>query len=322
MFASIQTEIRKKPAAVRRLFYAAVGIGSEAARRRQEGRPVPLVMKTSLRFFDRMVFSKIRERLGGRLKVAASGAAPLGKELAEFYAAIGMPLIEGYGLTEGGVAALNPLDRPKPGSIGKMLPGVEARTADDGELMLKSPCLFSGYYKDPDSTAAVLRDGWLATGDIAEKDAEGYWYITGRKKELIVASNGKKIYPSQIESLFKTEPLINQVLLIGDRMPYVAALITVNIAVAETLKGMEGLRGTGMAAISQAAPVAAEVDRAVKQVNKHLAPFEQIRKYKVLDRDFTVESGELTPTMKLRRSKVLENYRSMVSEMYMGRDAE
>ena len=258
-------------------------------------------MRLSLAFFDRVVFRKIRERLGGRFKIAASGAAPLGKDLGEFFAAIGMPLVEGYGLTEGGVVALNPLDRPKAGSIGKLLPGVEARLEDDGELMLRSPCLFTGYYKDPQATAAVLRDGWLATGDIAEADAEGYWYITGRKKDLIVSSNGKKIYPARIEVLFKREPLINQVLLIGDRMPYVTALFTVNGTLEETRRAVE---------------------QAVKDVNKQLAGFEQIRKFKILDGDFSIDRGEVTPTMKIRRARVLENYRSAVSEMYLGKDVD
>lgn len=301
VYSTITAEIRKRPAMVRKLFYLGLGAGSEASRLRQSGKPVPAVLRASLAFFDRVVFKKIRERLGGRMRIAASGAAPLGKDLAEFYAAIGMPLVEGYGLTEGGVAALNPLDRPKAGSIGKLLPQVEARIEDDGELMLRSPCLFSGYYNDPDATAAVLRDGWLATGDIAEVDAEGYWYITGRKKELIVSSNGKKIYPARIEVLFKREPAINQVLLIGDRMPYVTALFTVNGTVDET-------RGA--------------VEQAVKDVNKQLASFEQIRKFKILERDFSIDRGEVTPTMKIRRSRVLENYRSLVSEMYMGKDVE
>ena len=208
VYSSISVEIRKRPAR-----------DAEAVlpRRRHWDRkppacasrrkPVPAWMRAALRGFDKIMFAKIRERLGGRIRVAASGAAPLGKDLAEFYAAIGMPLIEGYGLTEGGVAALNPLDRPKSGSIGKLLPGVEARIEDDGELLLRAPCLFSGYFNDPAATAAVLRDGWLATGDIAEMDAEGYFYITGRKKELIVSSNGKKIYPARIEALLKREPL-------------------------------------------------------------------------------------------------------------------
>ncbi len=301
VYSTISTELRKRPAMVRRLFYAGLGVGSEASRLRQAGKPVPAWMKTSLKFFNKVVFSKIRERLGGRIRIAASGAAPLGKDLAEFYAAIGMPLIEGYGLTEGGVAALNPLDRPKSGSIGKLLPGVEARIEADGELLLRSPCLFSGYYKDPEATAAVLRDGWLYTGDIAESDSGGYWYITGRKKELIVSSNGKKIYPSRIESLFKREPLINQVLLIGDKLPYVTAIFTVN--------GTPG----------DVRPV---VEKTVKDVNKELASFEQIRKFKILERDFTIDEGELTPTMKIRRNRVLENHRALVSEMYMGKDVD
>jgi long-chain acyl-CoA synthetase len=301
VYSTISTEIRKRPAAVRKLFYLGVGVGSEARRLREAGKPVPAWMRSSLRFFDRVVFSKIRQRLGGRIRIAASGAAPLGKDLAEFYAAIGMPLIEGYGLTEAGVVAFNPLDRPKPGSIGKLLPGVEARIEEDGELMLRSPCLFSGYFKDPQATAAVLRDGWLATGDIADCDRDGYYYITGRKKEMIVASNGKKIYPSRIEGLFKREPVISQVLLIGDRMPYVTALFTVNGDPSETQT---------------------TVERAVKAVNKQLAPFEQIRKFKILDREFSIEHGELTPTMKVRRSRVLENHRALVSEMYLGRDID
>ncbi|HEV8147056.1 MAG TPA: long-chain fatty acid--CoA ligase [Bryobacteraceae bacterium] len=301
VYSTISTEIRKRPAAVRRLFHTALGLGAEAARRRQQGKPVPAWIRASLGILDPIVFAKIRERLGGRLRIAASGAAPLGKDLAEFYAAIGMPLIEGYGLTEGGVAALNPLDRPKAGSIGVLLPDTEARIEDDGELMLRSPCLFIGYYKDPEATAAVLRDGWLATGDIAERDADGYYYITGRKKELIVSSNGKKIYPSRIESMFKREPLINQVLLVGDRLPYVTAIFTVNGTPDETRSAVE---------------------TAVKNVNRELASFEQIRKFKILEREFSIAHGEVTPTMKVRRGRVLENHRALVSEMYMGRDIE
>jgi long-chain acyl-CoA synthetase len=301
VYSTVSAEIRKRPAAVRRLFYTAIGLGSEASRRKQQGKEVPRWMRTSLRIFDRLVFSKIRERLGGRMRLAASGAAPLSKDLAEFYSAIGMPLIEGYGLTEGGVAVLNPLDRPKAGSIGKLLPGVEARIEEDGELMLRGASLFSGYYKDPEATAAVLRDGWLATGDIAECDADGYYYITGRKKELIVSSNGKKIYPSRIEGMLKREPSINQVLLIGDRMPYVTALFTV-------YGSPEDVRSV--------------IAKAVKEVNKQLASFEQVRKFKILERDFSIEQGELTPTMKVRRNRVLENHRTLVNEMYMGKEVD
>jgi long-chain acyl-CoA synthetase len=319
IFASINAEIKKRSAISKKLFHGAVGLGAEVSRLREENKPVPKWMQTSLKLAERLVFSKIRARLGGRIRLAASGAAPLGKDLARFYAAIGMPLIEGYGLTEGGVTCLSPIDRPKSGSIGLALPGVELRFADDGELLIKSPTLFSGYYKDPASTAAVLRDGWLYTGDIAEIDPDGYVYITGRKKELIVSSNGKKIYPARIEVLFKTEPIVNQVVLIGDRLPYVTALLTVNAANAETLKGMDA-RKAEPGKLGDAAPVQAEIRKAVARVNKQLAPFEQIRKFRVLERDFSIETGELTPTMKVRRNRVLENHRELVSELYMGKE--
>ena len=320
MYASITTEIRKKPALVRKLFYLGVGIGSEASRARQEGREPATWVKSSLAFFDAVVFSKIKQRLGGRLRIAVSGSAPLSKDLAEFYAAIGMPLIEGYGLTEGGVVALNPVDRPISGSIGKPLPEVEMKVAEDGELLIRGETVFWGYYKDPEASAAVLRDGWLHTGDIAEIDAQGYVRITGRKKELIVSSNGKKIYPSKIESLFKTEPLVNQVLLVGDRLPYMTALITINPHAAETLKGVAALPSRALEDLAGSDPVQSEIQRIVKKVNSQLAPFEQIRRFRVLPREFSLEAGELTPTMKLRRTKVLDNFRDEISALYLGRD--
>lgn len=314
VYASVCTEIKKKPAMVRRIFYAAIGLGSEAARYRERGEPVPGWLKLALKPFEGLVFNKIKTRLGGRMKVAASGAAPLGKDLADFYASIGMPLIEGYGLTEGGVATLNPLERPKSGSIGKVLKNVQVRLDDEGELQINSPAMFSGYFKDPASSASVFTaDGWLRTGDIAEIDSEGYVYITGRKKELIVSSNGKKIYPARIESLFKMEPLINQVLLIGDRLPYVTALFTINTT------AVDG-GDKPMAELAASPEVQDEVKKAVQRANKHLASFEQIRKFRVLERDFSIETGELTPTMKVRRAKVLENFRPQVVEMYTGRE--
>jgi long-chain acyl-CoA synthetase len=317
IYTSVATEIRKKPLLLRRLIYLGIGVGSEAARKHSAGKRASPLVRSSLKFFDRLVFRKIRERLGGRLRVAVSGSAPLGKDLAEFYRSIGLPMIEGYGLTEGGVLCLNPLDRPVAGSIGRPLPGVEMRIAGDGELLVKSPSLFSGYYQDPEASAAVLKDGWLYTGDLATIDERGFVWITGRKKELIVSSNGKKIYPSRIEGLFKLEPLVNQVLLIGDKLPYVTAIFTINPAAAEQLRGNQG---KPLAELARSAAVQDEMKRVVQRVNKHLASFEQIRKFKVLERDFSLEAGELTPTMKLRRAKVLENFKKDVGEFYAGRE--
>ncbi len=305
MYSTLYTELRKRPALVRKLFYGAVGLGLEAAKCRQEGRLLPGWMRAPLKLADALVFRNVRQRWGGRLRVAASGAAPLSKDLALFYAAIGMPLVEGYGLTEGGIVSVNPPDRPRPGSIGKALPGVEVRIADDGELLVRSPCLFLGYYNDPQATAEVLRDGWLHTGDLGEIGPDGYIRITGRKKELIVSSSGKKIFPSHIESLFKVEPIVSHVFPIGDRMPYVTALLTINPAVAAALPG----GGT-------AGAVFAEVGKVIARVNRQLPSFERIRKFRILDRDFSIEHGELTPTMKVRRGRVLENFRALIDELY------
>ena len=320
IYSTICTEVRKKPAAIRKAFYGALGMGLAAARYRREGKPVPLHLRAPLAIADRIFFRKVRGRFGGRIRVAASGAAPLSKDLAEFYEAIGMPLVEGYGLTEGGVTSLNPLDRPKPGSIGKPLAGVEFRFSEDNEILIKSPSLFAGYLNDPATTAEVLRDGWLHTGDLGHRDEEGYVFITGRKKELIVSSTGKKIYPSRVESLFKTEPLISQVLLIGDRLPFLTALFTINVAAAECLKGMETWKGRPAAEVMQAPPVLAEIQKAVVRVNKQLAPFEQVRKHRILGRDFTIENGELTATMKVRRTRAMENFREQIDELYAGRE--
>ncbi len=313
-YATILTEVKKRPAIARKIFHGALGLGLEAAKYRGQGKSLPVWLSRSLKIANRVVFSKVRERLGGRIRVAASGAAPLGKDLAEFFGAIGMPLIEGYGLTEAGIISFNPIERPKPGSIGKLLPGVEARLAPDGELQVRTPSLFMGYYRDEAATRSVIgEDGWFSTGDIGEVDSEGFWYITGRKKELIVSSNGKKIYPARIENLFKVEPLVNQVLIIGDKRPYMTALFTVNAAQRKELESKE----------SDAA-VNGNVDKAVQaavaRVNKQLADFERIRRFKVLDRDFSIEHGELTPTMKLRRTQVLENHRELVSQLYPGRE--
>lgn len=301
--ASVSSELKKRGGFGQKLFYAALGMGLKARELERNGKSVPAWISAPLALADRIIFSKVRARLGGKLKYPISGSAPLGKDLALFFDAIGLPLIEGYGLTEGGVTMLNPLDAIKPGSIGKALPGVESKLADDGELLIRGATLFSGYFNDAEATNRVLQDGWLYTGDIAQIDDNGYISITGRKKEIIVSSNGKKIYPTQVEALFKGEPLISQMVLAGDRLPYVTAIFTLNPTAAEHVQDKD-----------------AEVKKIVAKANARLASFEQIRKFRILDREFSVDTGELTPTMKVRRSKVLEKYKELVAEMYQGKE--
>jgi long-chain acyl-CoA synthetase len=312
VYTSIRTEILKKPAIAQKAFFGALGLGLAAAKYKRVGKKVPFRIRFPLQLAHRVIFSKIRDRFGGRLRIAASGAAPLGADLAQFYEAIGMPLIEGYGLTEGGVTAFNPLEASRPGSIGKALPGVEFRVGEEGELQFRSPTLSRGYYKDPEATAELLRDGWLHTGDVGMIDSDGYIHITGRKKELIVSSNGKKIFPSRVETMFKFEPLISQVVLVGDRLPHLVALFTVHSPIAESLRGADN---PGIP-LHEAPEVLAEMQKIVTRVNKQLAPFEQVKRFRVLYREFTIEHGEVTATMKVRRKQVLDNFKADVDALY------
>jgi long-chain acyl-CoA synthetase len=317
IYSSIRTEINKQPPIKQRVFFAALGVGIAAAKHRRQGKPVPGHLKLLLSFANKIAFSKIHARFGGRLRIAISGGAPLGAELAEFFEAINLPLVEGYGLTEGGVIVFNPIDRPIAGSIGKALPNVEIRFAEDGEILVKSPSLFSHYHNDPEATASVLQNGFLHTGDVGRIDEDGYIYITGRKKELIVLSSGKKVFPSRAEGLFKLEPLISQVVLVGDRQPQINALFTIHPQVAETIAGP----GKTLEELSQSEPLLKEVQRLIHKVNKQLAPFEQIRKFRILPRDFSIESGEMTATMKVRRAKVLANFKDEIDSFYAGKEA-
>jgi len=317
IYSNIRTEINKRPPIAQKIFFAALGIGIAAARYKRQGKSIPFHLKLPLALADKIAFSKIHERFGGRLRVAISGGAPLGAELAEFFEAVGLPLVEGYGLTEGGVIVFNPIARPIAGSIGKALPGVEIRFAEDGEILVKSPGLFSHYHNDPEATASVLQDGFLHTGDVGRIDPEGYIYITGRKKELIVLSSGKKVFPSRAEGLFKLEPLISQVVLVGDRQPQINALFTIHPQPAEALAG----KGKPLEELAQSEPVQKEVQRLIAKVNKQLAPFEQIRKFRILPRDFSIESGEMTATMKVRRAKVLANFKDVVDSLYAGKES-
>ena len=309
MYSSIRTEVQKKSPAQQKAFDAAVQLGRNAAQRRRAGKSVPLHIALPLKLADRLIFAQIRERLGGRMRAAISGAAPLSADLAEFFDAIGLPLIEGYGLTEGGVAAFNPLNAPRPGSIGKPLRGVEFRLSDEGELLLRSPALSSGYHNDPAATAELIEDGWLHTGDIGTIDPDGYIYITGRKKELIVSSNGKKIFPGRIETMFKFEPLISQLVLAGDRLPHLVALFTIQPSIAEAIPG-------ATVPLCEAPPVIEAVQQIVTRINKQLAPFEQIRRFRILPRDFSIDHGEVTATMKVRRKQVMENFKTELDDLY------
>lgn len=302
IYTNVVTEMKKKPKVIQNLFQAGLGLALRSSELKRADKSVPFWVSAPLSVIDSVIFSKVREKLGGRITLAVSGSAPLGKDLANFFNALGVNLIEGYGLTEGGVTHINPIKKPIVGSIGKLLPTVECKLMPDGEIALNGPTLFAGYYNDSEATAKVFDNGWLLTGDIGTVDSEGYWYITGRKKEVLVASNGKKIYPNRIEGMFKGIPQISQVVLVGDKRSFVTALFTLNPA-ADQKESAEEIIG-----------------RTIKEINRKVEAHEQIRKFKILPRELSIDHGEVTPTMKIRKTVVMEHFSAEINEMYAGKE--
>jgi long-chain acyl-CoA synthetase len=303
----------------RRLVDWALDVGRRESALRREGRPVPSGLALQHRLADRLVYAKVKERLGGRLRLPISGGAPLATEIAELFDALGISIIEGYGLTECTTAATtNRSDHYRFGTVGQALPGFELRLADDGELLVRSETVFAGYFKEPEATAEVLDDdGWLRTGDIATIDDDGFVTITDRKKDIIVTAGGKNIAPQNLESDLKTSRFVSQAIVVGDRRPYPAALITLDPVELGKWADENGLPGD-VATLARSAEVHELVSGIVDDVNRDRSRYEQIKRFVVLDRDFDMERGEVTPTLKLRRRVVLENFSSEVEGLYDG----
>ncbi len=325
-YQRIQTEIRNMPTATQYLIRWALALGKRAGKYQQKAPNDDLVKqiyRQELRVADRLVFSKIRKRFGGRLRIMVSGAAPLSDDVQAFFNTIGLPIVEGYGLTETSAPlCCNTPENKKVGTVGKLLPGVEVKIAADGEILARGASIFSGYYKNEDATHEALHEGWFSTGDIGEFDSEGYLRITDRKKDIIITSGGKHVAPQFIENMFKGEGLISNILVHGDRRKYITALITLN---------KDGLASFGKAhqlpfkdptELTHHPKVREEVERLVATKNDELAQFERIKKFVILDDDFTAESDELTPTFKLKRKKITEKYHKILNELYDVSDLE
>jgi long-chain acyl-CoA synthetase len=266
---------------------------------------------------DRLVLRKIRDGLGGRLKYLVSGSAPLSNEIAGFFQSCGFNIIEGYGLTETSpVLTVNPPTAPRLGSVGRAVQGVELRIAEDGEILARGPNIMTGYYNKPEATAAALDNGWLRTGDIGEIDADGYLRITDRKKDLLVTSGGKKIAPQPIEGRLKANPLVAEAVLIGDRRKYPAVLIVPDFGVLERRLRDLGRPASSREELPGRADVQALYQELVDAVNRELSQFERIKRLAILPREFTIDSGELTPTLKVKRKVVEERYKDTIAALY------
>jgi long-chain acyl-CoA synthetase len=301
----------------KRLIEWALPIGREVSRLEGAGEPVPRGLRRKHALADRLVFSKVREPLGGRLRMPGSGGAPLSKEIIEFFDAVGIRITEGYGLTECTTAAsTNRPDVYRFGSVGQPLPGFEVRIADDGEIELRSETVFQGYYKDPEATAAVLgEDGWLKTGDIGHLDEDGFLHITDRKKDILVTAGGKNIAPQNIENDLKTSKYVSQALVVGDAKPYVAALVTLDPVEIGRWAETQGIDGD-QSALATDERVRALIQGVVDEANRERSRFEQVKRFAVLPRDFTMEAGEITPTLKVRRRAVQEHFAGEIDALY------
>jgi long-chain acyl-CoA synthetase len=303
----------------RRLIDWALDVGRRVSVLRQQGKPIPRGLAIQHRLADRLVHSKVKERLGGRLRRAVSGGAPLAVEILEFFHALDILILEAYGLTECTTGATSNREESfKFGTVGKALPGWELKLAEDGELFIRSPTVFAGYYKDEEATAAVLDDeGWLATGDIATIDEDGFVTITDRKKDILVTAGGKNVAPQNLENELKTSRFVSQALVVGDRRPYVAALITLDPVEIAGWAQKHGLDGD-LVTLSKHPDVRELVQGIVDEVNAPHSRFEQIKRFTVLPRDFSIEDGEVTPTLKLRRKICQEHFAAEVAALYDG----
>jgi long-chain acyl-CoA synthetase len=301
---------------------AAIGLkaldeASRAAKLRREGKPLPLTLRLRLPLWERMVLAKVRQGLGGRMRVFSSGGGPIGMQTLEFFDGLGIAITEGYGLTEtsGGITANDPA-RPRFGTVGRAIKNHEVRIAEDGEIMVKGPAVMQGYFRNDEATKEVLKDGWFLTGDIGELDSDGYLRITDRKKDLIVTAGGKNIAPQPIESLIAQDPLVLRAAVIGDKRKYLVALIVPDFDNLRAWAKQQGIDAPDDAALVKNERVADNYTRIAEHASAKLARYETIKKVAVLDRDFDPDQGELTPTLKVKRRAVSEHFADTIEALY------
>ena len=300
------------------IFHWALGVGKQVSRLKQAGKPVPAGLALKYHIAHKLVFSKMHTALGGRLRFAVSGGAPLSREIAEFFHAAGILILEGYGLTETcPVLTNNREGNFKFGSVGRALPGVELKIAADGEILGRGKNIAKGYFKKPEATAEVfLSDGWFATGDIGRIDEDGFLFITDRKKDLIVTAGGMNIAPQNIENLLKGDPFISQAMVYGDKRPYPVALITLNADELAKFAKEQGVLVTDPGALTKHPKVVERVSQIVEQKNTELQSYAKIKKFAILPADFSVDNGLLTPTLKVKRKVITEMHREVLDSLY------
>lgn len=321
-YARILEEVQKAPAWKRRLFNWAVRVGTKTAQMKLRGRSVPVWLRVYNRVSKGIVFSKIKQAMGGRIRFFISGGAPLSKDLARFFYAADVMILEGYGLTETApVIAVNALDDFKFGTVGKPIAGIGVKIASDGEILTQGPCIMKGYYKNPHATAECIKDGWFHTGDIGHFDDEGFLHITDRKKDIIVTAGGKNVSPQNIELRILEDPFFLQAIVLGDKRPYLCALLVLHKQ--EVLRYAEERRLSDLSyeKLLQHSVVQGWVRERLEKRMEGLASYETVKAFILLPHEFTLDAGEMTPTLKIKRRVVMKEHHKAIDELYRRTDA-
>jgi long-chain acyl-CoA synthetase len=316
IYTAATSGIEKEGGLKKRIFDWAIKTGAKMREVERSGRKPGFLLQRQYAFADEKVLSKIRNLFGGRIRLAVSGAAPINPEILRFFDAAGVLVLEGWGMTETSTAAtISTPEDFKVGTIGKPFPGCEVKIADDGEILVKGPNVFQGYHKNQEATDETIVDGWLHTGDIGEVDPQGFIKITGRKKDIIITAGGKNITPANLEAEIKQHPLVSQCVVVGDRRPYLVALVTLDPE--EAVKyAQENNLPEDPAQLAQNTDVKAAIEAHVEKINQNFARVEQVKKIAILTHDLSQESGELTPTLKVKRAVVAQKHEGEIEQLY------
>jgi long-chain acyl-CoA synthetase len=316
IYTAATSAIAKEGGLKKRVFDCSIKVGAKMHKVERSGRKPGFLLQRSYDFADKQVLSKIRNLFGGRVRLAVSGAAPINPEILRFFDAAGVLVLEGWGMTETSTAAtISTPEDFKVGTIGKPFPGCEVKIADDGEILVKGPNVFQGYHKNPGATAETIVDGWLHTGDIGEIESDGFIKITGRKKDIIITAGGKNITPANLEAEIKQHPLVSQCVVVGDRRPYLVALVTLDPE--EAVKyAQENNLPEDAAQLAENPDVKAAIEAHVEKINQNFARVEQVKKISILPHDLSQESGELTPTLKVKRAVVAQKHEDAIEQLY------
>jgi long-chain acyl-CoA synthetase len=321
IYSKVYESVNKMPQFRRNLFNQAIEVGREYVNKKYiTNEPVGL-LGLKYKFYDRLIFKKIRDKFGGRLSYFLCGGAPLDKTINEFMWIIGLPVYNGYGLTETSPGvAISGIGKVRFDSVGKALRETELMLAEDGELLVKGPQVMLGYYNNDQATMDAMVDGWFKTGDIARIDEEGFVYIVDRKKELIVTAGGKNIAPQPIENELKLDKYISQAIVFGDRKPFLVAIITPDIENLIDFARSENISYVDIEELAYNAKVKELFASRIKELNKNYPPYKTIKYFAVVLNDFSIEGGELTPTLKLKRKFILEKYQGIIEDLYVTKD--